>query len=158
MRTRPLAAGFACALLVLLSGCGSSAHTSTGEHDHSKRAGNSPVTAGAREIVVKGDANSFSPNTIEVTEGEDIAIKLSSTDVDHDLNIEGVTAHVIAVKGQTAVGGFTAPKAGEYKIFCSEPGHKEAGMVGTLKVKAKAGGATPGSTAAPASTTTMHGM
>lgn len=118
---------------------------------------NSPVTPGAREIVIKGEANRFSPDVIEVTEGEDVAIKLTSSDVEHDLNIDGVSAHVVAVKGATAVGGFTAPKAGEYKISCSEPGHKDAGMIGTLRVKARAGGSA-GSAPAAGAPTTMHGM
>lgn len=126
----------AVALVVLtgLSGC--SSHSSgSSEHGHN----NTPVAGDAREIVVNADTYLFSPQVIEATEGENLAIRLNSKDMEHDLKIEGVAGHVAADKGGSAVGGFTVKQAGEFAIVCTELGHKEKGMIGILRVKDKNG-------------------
>lgn len=43
---------------------------------------------------------------------------------------------------ETATGGFRADRPGRYTFYCAEPGHRQAGMEGTLVVEA--GGHTPG--------------
>ncbi|MEI8221751.1 MAG: plastocyanin/azurin family copper-binding protein, partial [bacterium] len=42
--------------------------------------------------------------------------------------------HVAAGPGKTGTLTFTPLVAGEFPVACSVPGHKEAGMVGTLTV------------------------
>ena len=42
--------------------------------------------------------------------------------------------HVAAVAGAHGVVEFTPSAAGEYEFYCTVPGHREAGMVGTLRV------------------------
>ncbi|QHE52355.1 plastocyanin/azurin family copper-binding protein [Pontibacillus sp. HMF3514] len=44
------------------------------------------------------------------------------------------TLHMNAKKGQTVRVKFIPKEVGEYEFFCSIPGHKEAGMVGKIKV------------------------
>lgn len=44
--------------------------------------------------------------------------------------------HVAAGPGAQGKLTFTPTKAGTYEFFCSVTGHKEAGMIGTLTVKA----------------------
>lgn len=43
--------------------------------------------------------------------------------------------HVAAEPGQSASLEFTPLEAGEYEVFCSVPGHREAGMVAQLVVR-----------------------
>ncbi len=42
--------------------------------------------------------------------------------------------HIATPAGSTSELSFVAAQAGTYKIFCSVPGHKDAGMVGELVV------------------------
>jgi uncharacterized cupredoxin-like copper-binding protein len=68
----------------------------------------------------------------------DIAVTaVSATETgDHAMADEHQPAlHMSAAPGETAVLEFTPTQPGTYEFFCTVPGHKEAGMVGTLIVK-----------------------
>jgi plastocyanin len=95
----------------------------------------SDVAEGARQIEVTGSSFSFDPDEIEVTAGEDVAIVLTSTDILHDFTIDDLAAHVAADKGETATGGLRADEPGRYTFYCTVPGHRDAGMEGTLIVE-----------------------
>ncbi len=47
----------------------------------------------------------------------------------HELDL-----HVAAAPGGSALLEFTPTEPGEYEFYCTVPGHKEAGMVGTLVI------------------------
>lgn len=94
----------------------------------------SPVANGARRIEVSATSFEFDPATIDVDAGEDIAIVLTSDDILHDFTIDELDAHVTSEAGETVEGGFTADRPGTYTYYCSVPGHREAGMEGTLTV------------------------
>ena len=97
--------------------------------------GNSPVAEGAREVeVVSGDF-AFDPAEIQAEAGEDLTIVLTSEDILHDFTIDELDAHVAADAGETAEGGISDLEPGEYTFYCSVPGHREAGMEGTLTVQ-----------------------
>jgi plastocyanin len=104
-----------------------------GEMDHGM---NTPVAADARPIDVSGSSFEFSPAQITVKAGEDIAIVLTSTDIQHDLTVESLDTHVSAKVGETAQGGLRADQPGRYAYYCTVSGHREAGMEGTLIVEA----------------------
>lgn len=99
-------------------------------HDES-----SDVADDARRIEVTATSFEFDPDEIRVAAGESVAIVLTSEDILHDLTIDELDAHVAADRGETATGGFTADEAGTYTYYCSVPGHREAGMEGTLTVE-----------------------
>jgi plastocyanin len=104
-----------------------------GGHDDDEE--NSPVADGARQIEVTATDFAFDPGDITVEAGEDLAIVLTSEDLLHDFTIDELDAHVAADRGETAEGGLTAEGAGTYTYYCSVPGHREAGMEGTLTVE-----------------------
>ncbi len=88
------------------------------------------------DVSVTGtDALKYEPTELEAEAGE-IAIELTSGEsVEHDVVIEeaGDTRVVEANRGQTNVGTIEL-EAGEYTFYCSVPGHRTAGMEGTLTV------------------------
>lgn len=140
-RTIPLAALAACSLL--LAGCGADDHTAVEMpamhghedkgHGHDETA--SVVAEGAREIAVTATDFAFDPDEIAAEAGEDLAIVLTSEDMVHDFVIDELDVHVAADRGETATGGVTADEPGTYTYYCSVPGHRAAGMEGTMTVR-----------------------
>lgn len=102
-------------------------------HDHAE---STPVADGARSIEVNATSFAFDPDEITVDVDEDVAIVLTSDDLLHDFAIDEIDVHVAAEKDETAEGGLKAETPGEYTFYCTVPGHREAGMEGTLIVKA----------------------
>lgn len=109
--------------------------TTTHETTDDTHEGSSPVAHGAQEIGITADAYSFTPREISVQGGRNVAIVLTSVDMLHDFTIDELDAHVAAEKGETNQGGFHAGRPGTYTFYCSEPGHREAGMEGTLVIE-----------------------
>lgn len=121
---RAVAIAASLAVMGIVTSCGG------GGHGHE----NSAVPNNARTISVTADGFKFSPDRMTAQVGEALSIELTSVDIAHDLNVDAFDGHVYAEAGQTAEGGFTATSAGEFDFYCSIPGHREAGMEGTLVV------------------------
>jgi plastocyanin len=148
-RTLPSVAG-ALAATALLAACGSDdtssdhmGNTSMTNHMGGDSMGGdsigdhrapSPVMPGARRIEVTAESLAFDPDEITVSAGEDIAVVLTAEDLLHDFAVDELDAHVTAAGGATEEGGLRADKPGRYTFYCSVPGHREAGMEGTLIV------------------------
>lgn len=143
---RPLlfaAATIAAALVLAACGDDSTTHdgmpgmgtTMMGRNNGMGHRDNSPVAGGARRIEVGATSFAFDPDEITVEAGENIAIELTSDDVEHDFTIDELDAHISAPAGETAEGGFRADEAGRYTFYCTVAGHRDAGMEGTLVVE-----------------------
>lgn len=78
-----------------------------------------------REIALDGEAH------VEEAESHDEATAAHEEEMAH---AEEPAVHVAAAAGAHGVVEFTAADPGEYEYYCTVPGHKEAGMVGTLRV------------------------
>jgi uncharacterized cupredoxin-like copper-binding protein len=126
-RTAALAAGVVAA--VALTGAGIAAATE-GAH------------AAASTVRLKADAGGqlkFNKGKLSAPAGK-VTIKMkdpSSSGLAHGIALSGNGVHK---KGNVVNPGKTAKvtatlKAGKYTYFCPVPGHKQAGMKGTLTVK-----------------------
>lgn len=68
--------------------------------------------------------------------GETVALRLENQDsAAHAFDIDELGIHVAMPAGQPALALFMATAPGTYTYYCSVPGHREAGMVGTLVVE-----------------------
>lgn len=94
----------------------------------------SAVAEGARRVEVEAGDFSFDPDEITAKAGEDLEIVLTSGDIVHDFTIDELDVHVSAARGETNSGGVTGADPGRYTFYCSVPGHRSAGMEGTLIV------------------------
>lgn len=91
---------------------------------------------GAREVVVTATEFGFSPTEITATAGESInLVFVNDGRVSHDFSIPDLNVRVVAGPGQQTTAGIVLDAAGSYQIFCSFPGHADAGMIGTLIVE-----------------------
>lgn len=87
------------------------------------------------DVHVRGtDALKFEPNELEAEAGT-ISIALTSEgSLLHDVVIEEAdNTEVVEARGGTQVGTVDL-QAGSYTFYCSIPGHRTAGMEGTLTV------------------------
>jgi uncharacterized cupredoxin-like copper-binding protein len=80
----------------------------------------------------------FELSTLSVRANAPVTLTLDDTGtvLIHDFtsdNIGGQKVSVTAPPNSNATGAFT-PTAGTYQLYRAEPGHREAGMVGTLTV------------------------
>lgn len=91
----------------------------------------------SREVVVVGTEYAFSPSTITVKIGQRVKINFQNEGrAIHNLVIEGLGISTKTIRGGRAdTIEFTAPTSGTYTIFCSVPGHRAAGMIGSLMVE-----------------------
>lgn len=91
----------------------------------------------AREVKVKGNEFSFSPQTLTVNKGEKIRMTFENKgSLSHDLTIDelGVSTATVIV-GQEDTIEFTVEDVGTYTFYCSIGNHKELGMEGELIVE-----------------------
>jgi uncharacterized cupredoxin-like copper-binding protein len=96
---------------------------------------------GPPDIAVTGTNQlTFEPDAFEVPASEEITFDLrAESGVEHDVMIADATAsgdlHVVdADAGGTTRATFTIDEPGTYDVYCSVPGHREAGMTATLTV------------------------
>jgi uncharacterized cupredoxin-like copper-binding protein len=101
----------------------------------------STVEEGASEIRVEVALKGLAYTTDQVTieEGETLLHLENPQNAPHDLDLEDADGELIADM-ETIGGGYAdVPipylEPGEYVFFCSVPGHREAGMEGTVTVE-----------------------
>jgi uncharacterized cupredoxin-like copper-binding protein len=122
--------------------------------------------ASLQTITVEAQGMHYQPASIEVTAGQPVEITLKNGDsVDHDFSVmefplvngtpvelgspvpghdmdsmsgmgDVPALHTAAAMGMTSTLKFTPGKPGTYTFYCTVAGHKDAGMMGTLIVKA----------------------
>jgi len=93
------------------------------------------VVPGARKVRIVTRDFSFSPNQVRLAAGGTVNLVLANEDdALHDITIPALGFRLEATARATATGALTVPRPGTYEFFCSVPGHREAGMSGTLVV------------------------
>jgi uncharacterized cupredoxin-like copper-binding protein len=114
------------------------ATSATGESGSSGATGASGSTGVVSvdfSIPVRAGEMFFDPRAISVPEGSTVEIALTNEGlVEHDFVLDEAQFRLYTAAGESASGTFVVPPAGTYTFSCSIPGHREAGMVGTLIV------------------------
>lgn len=92
--------------------------------------------AGGAEVTVEMVDIDFNPNEFRIPANTDVTITCPNKgQLEHDFNIEDTEYGTeLAGPGET-VSVTVNLTAGEYVYYCSVPGHREAGMEGTLTVE-----------------------
>jgi plastocyanin len=68
--------------------------------------------------------------------GETVALRLENSDAGaHSFDIDEFNVHVPLPAGTPALALFRPNRPGTYMFYCSVPGHRDAGMIGTLIVE-----------------------
>ena len=92
----------------------------------------------AGPIAIDAAISGFTPSEVEATEGT-VTLEITNVDAfDHDFVIDELDVKQTLPAGKTTTLTFDATP-GTYTFYCSIPGHREAGMEGTLTVVPGAG-------------------
>jgi steroid delta-isomerase-like uncharacterized protein len=88
--------------------------------------------AGGPTLEMVDDA--FNPTTLAIAANTDVTVTLTNKGIaPHNVSIDALKISVDITPGATKTVTINAP-AGTYEFYCNVPGHKAAGMVGTLTV------------------------
>ncbi|MDP1706376.1 MAG: cupredoxin domain-containing protein [bacterium] len=71
-------------------------------------------------IEMRGEGNSFDPNSLVVNEGDIIDIQLSAIDRDYEIYLPGLGIYKLVPKGQRSEVQFQAYPAGEHLFACKD--------------------------------------
>jgi glucose/arabinose dehydrogenase/uncharacterized cupredoxin-like copper-binding protein len=109
------------------------AATPAGGASEAATPGASPV-AGGQTIDLVDIA--FQPNELTIPAGQDVTITLDNKgNLPHSFDIDALGIDSGEIQPGSSGTVTINAKAGDYQFYCKVPGHKEAGMVGTLHVK-----------------------
>lgn len=110
------------AITLLVAGCGGDGNANEGNGGSS----------GGSGVTVSGTEFAYTPATVSVPAGAAVSVTLENRGVvEHDVTIDDLGFQLHADPGEANSATLTAP-AGTYEFYCSIPGHREAGMRGTL--------------------------
>jgi len=94
-----------------------------------------PAAAAAQPVAVDLLDIAFKPTTLSIAANSDVTVNLTNSGkLPHNFRIDALGIDVDLAAGANGTASINAP-AGTYEYYCDEPGHKEAGMVGTLTVQ-----------------------
>lgn len=148
MKKVPVALLFVLLASIALVACGgssssssSTASESTAESTESGAGGGEETSSGGGATLNIETASSglaFSNKTAESEAGEVTVDFKNGQSIPHDVAFEDSSGKTVGKTEVVAEGEDSAVvnlKPGTYKFFCTIPGHREAGMEGTLTVK-----------------------
>jgi uncharacterized cupredoxin-like copper-binding protein len=80
--------------------------------------------------------DTFDQSELRAKVGETVALRLENSNANgHSFDIDEFNVHVPIPQGKAALALFKPTTPGSYTFYCSVPGHREAGMLGTLIVE-----------------------
>ena len=97
-------------------------------------AGGRPA-AGAATIDVDASNFQFVPDVIRIDAEQETAVALHSKDGPHDLAVDGLGRVADVGGGDSDTERLRIDEPGRYTFFCTLPGHRDAGMEGTIVVR-----------------------
>ena len=98
-------------------------------------ANNAGDSATSDQYTIESHDIFFQPTELEIPANQDVKILLPNLGASaHDFSIDELGINVSLPAGESGEVMINAP-AGTYQFYCNVPGHKEAGMVGTLVVR-----------------------
>ena len=75
---------------------------------------------GKYEVVMLGQAWSFTPSEVRVPVGAEVTFLMTTPDVIHGFHVEGTRLNVMLIPGQVARVSYTFDEPGEHLIICHE--------------------------------------
>ncbi len=98
--------------------------------------GETAVTSQNNTLTYTTKAMRFGQTELRIKAGQEITLQLENYDTyAHSFDIDELGLHVEMPANGRVTTQFTAPEPGTYTIYCTVPGHQQAGMIATLVVE-----------------------
>lgn len=123
MQVRLLSAA-AVVLAITLAGCTAPGGGTNGSGGSGSNTLNLTITAG--NLL-------FQPDSITVKAGDQVHLTVVNQDMFHTFTIDELGINFNLPAGETKTFDFVASRSGTFSFYCAVPGHREAGMHGTLR-------------------------
>ena len=135
--------------LVALAGCGSSSSSSTNKETTAATTAASPATTSSAPAPAGGETKlslsanpsgqlEYNTKSLQAKAGKVTISFTNQAPLSHDVAIESSSGQALGSTPPFTGGSKTLSlelKPGTYKFFCTVPGHRQAGMEGTLTVQ-----------------------
>lgn len=129
------------AIAILLSGCGTKSEEGTVKTSQvagENTAENQPVKEFVMDSFTEVIDDKYYPQyTIKemvVNKGDLVRIKITNIKGMHDFKIDEFEVYAETPLDELVTVEFVADQAGEFEYYCTQPGHRQNGHWGTLKV------------------------
>jgi nitrite reductase (NO-forming) len=100
------------------------------------RFGSSTEFVSNNGLLVQTEDFKFTQDEIRLTADTDVQFALLNSDIlPHSFDVDALDIHIAMAARNTAETTLTMTQPGTYTFYCAIPGHREAGMVGTLIVE-----------------------
>jgi plastocyanin len=111
--------------------------THTGAEEVDDHESTTVMVDGAPEIEILGNEFKFLPDTLTLTQGEPVTLIFTNDGIiEHNIVIDELEFSMdVHEPGETYKATLIPEKTGTFIYYCSVPGHKDAGMLGTLIVE-----------------------
>ena len=135
-----IAAVAVTALSLALSACGGDSSSTAAAGTSATGSAMPPAAASGGTVKIAADPSQLAFTKTEITApaGDDTISFDNPSSTDHNVQIEDANGNDIAGTDTISAGKTSTTadlKPGTYTFYCSIPGHREAGMEGTLTVK-----------------------
>lgn len=87
----------------------------------------------AKEFNITSSSFSFTPNSISVSKGDKVKLRVTNTEGTHNLVIDELGISKDTPLGETEI-EFTATKSGTFAFYCGIDSHRASGMEGSIVV------------------------
>ncbi len=134
--------------LLLLAGCGNSSNSTSSSASTPSAPAATPTTStpatgegAAQKLSLEADSGgqlSYNTTSLSAKAGAVSIDFTNASPVGHNVTVESSSGETVGSTPTFQGGSKTVAlnlKPGTYKFFCSVPGHRQAGMEGTLTVK-----------------------
>jgi len=89
----------------------------------------------ATKISLEAQDIKWSSTSISAAQGQPVEVTVANTGaLEHNFSVDEFSVNQNVAIGATETVSFTPNSSGTFEFYCNTPGHKEAGMVGTLTV------------------------
>jgi uncharacterized cupredoxin-like copper-binding protein len=135
----PTASMLLLATALAVAGCGSSSKSSTSSS--AAAPATAPATGGAATLSLAANAEGllkFDKSSLTGKAGSVSIAFTNTSSLEHNLTVASASGAVIGATATFQGGTKILPlnlKPGTYKFYCTVPGHRAAGMEGTLTVQ-----------------------
>lgn len=93
------------------------------------------VPPSSGEIGISVSYARFQPSRIEIGKDKVAHLKFTSTDMNHTFTVDELGIDVSIPAGKSASQDVTVNRTGIFSFYCAVPGHRQAGMQGSLEIK-----------------------